>query len=98
MRLVLIVAKSGESMKSGPMGLAVILVLCVVAYFLFKSMSKHLRRVREEFPVDDAPEQSAVRAPRSAHPPATAPAPNPSARPATKPPAANQPSDGDSPP
>jgi hypothetical protein len=45
-----ILAKSGEAAKSGPIGLAVILVLCVVCYFLFKSMSKHLRKVREEFP------------------------------------------------
>ena len=36
--------------KSGPIGLAVILLLCVACYFLFKSMSKHLRKVREEFP------------------------------------------------
>ncbi|MCW2496159.1 hypothetical protein [Jatrophihabitans sp.] len=47
-------AKSGESLKSGPLGLAVILVLCVASYFLFKSMSKHLKRVREEFPTDSA--------------------------------------------
>ena len=40
----------GENKKSGPIGLAVILVLCVACYFLFKSMSKHLRKVREEFP------------------------------------------------
>lgn len=43
--------KGGESVKSGPIGLAVILVLCVAAYFLFKSMSRHLRKVREGFPV-----------------------------------------------
>src|SRR5581483_2090505 len=42
--------KGGEGVKSGPIGLAVILVLCIAAYFLFKSMSKHLRKVREEFP------------------------------------------------
>ena len=50
-------AKSGEAAKSGPIGFAVILLLCVACYFLFKSMSKHLRKVREEFPVDtgDAP-------------------------------------------
>jgi hypothetical protein len=47
-------AKSGEAAKSGPIGFAVILVLCVACYFLFKSMSKHLRKVREEFPVDPA--------------------------------------------
>jgi len=47
-------AKSGEAGKSGPIGFAVILVLCVACYFLFKSMSKHLRKVREEFPVENA--------------------------------------------
>jgi hypothetical protein len=47
---------SGESKKSGPIGLAVILLLCIACYFLFKSMSKHLRKVREEFPTD-APAQ-----------------------------------------
>ena len=46
--------KGGEGVKSGPIGLAVILVLCVAAYFLFKSMSKHLKRVRENFPSDDS--------------------------------------------
>ena len=46
--------KGGEGVKSGPIGLAVILVLCVAAYFLFKSMSKHLKKVRTEFPLDDA--------------------------------------------
>jgi hypothetical protein len=45
-------ARGGEGVKSGPIGLAVILVLCVAVYFLFKSMSKHLRRVRENFPED----------------------------------------------
>jgi hypothetical protein len=46
--------KDGEGVKSGPIGLAVILVLCVAVYFLMKSMSKHLRKVREEFPADPA--------------------------------------------
>jgi hypothetical protein len=48
------VPKSGEGVKSGPIGLAVILVLCIAVYFLMKSMSKHLKRVREEFPTDQA--------------------------------------------
>ena len=43
-------AKTGEAAKSGPLGFAVILVLCVACYFLFKSMSRHLKRVREDFP------------------------------------------------
>lgn len=45
---------TGECQKSGPLGLATILLLCVACYFLFKSMSKHMRRVREGFPVKDA--------------------------------------------
>jgi hypothetical protein len=36
--------------KAGPLGLLVLIILMVACYFLFKSMSKHLRRVREEFP------------------------------------------------
>ena len=82
--LVHVVAKSGEAAKSGPIGLAVILILCIVCYFLFKSMSKHMRKVREEFPG----QQSSTEQP--------APASNTStvAKPATQPtdPSADQPS------
>ncbi|MCW2603527.1 MAG: hypothetical protein JWN61_1662 [Pseudonocardiales bacterium] len=35
--------------KAGPVALFVIVLLCVAAYFLFRSMSRHLRRVPEEF-------------------------------------------------
>jgi len=52
MNLAVELARSGEGLKSGPIAFAVILVLCVVCYFLFKSMSKHLKKVREEFPSD----------------------------------------------
>ena len=48
-----VLAKSGEGGKAGPIGLAVILLLCIACYFLFKSMSKHMRQVREHFPVDE---------------------------------------------
>jgi hypothetical protein len=44
----------GEAKKAGPIALVVILVLCVACYFLFRSMTRHLRKVREEFPSDDA--------------------------------------------
>ena len=54
--LAAVLLAGGENKKSGPIGLAVILVLCVACYFLFKSMSKHLRRVREEFPTDAPPQ------------------------------------------
>jgi hypothetical protein len=53
----------GENKKSGPIGLAVILLLCVACYFLFKSMSKHLRRVREEFPTDAPPQGGELASP-----------------------------------
>ena len=52
MSALLAVVLAGEDKKSGPIGLAVILLLCIACYFLFKSMSKHLRKVREEFPAD----------------------------------------------
>lgn len=45
---------TGECEKSGPWGLAIVLVLCVLCYFLFKSMSRHLRKVRQQFPTDAA--------------------------------------------
>jgi hypothetical protein len=51
-----LLAKTGEAAKSGPIGLAIVLILCIVCYFLFKSMSKHLRRVREDFPTDTPPQ------------------------------------------
>lgn len=41
----------GEGKKAGPIGLVVIVLLCVACYFLFKSMSKHLRKVRDDFPI-----------------------------------------------
>lgn len=58
-----VVSGSGESKKSGPIGLAVILVLCVACYFLFKSMSRHLRRVREDFPAGGAGSPAGTAAP-----------------------------------
>lgn len=46
--------KSGEAAKAGPIGLAVIILLCVACYFLFKSMSKHMRNVRDRYPDPNA--------------------------------------------
>jgi len=50
--VVLADGPTGEAAKSGPWGLAIILLLCAGCYFLFKSMSKHLRKVREQFGQD----------------------------------------------
>jgi hypothetical protein len=62
---------AGENQKSGPIGFAVILVLCIACYFLFKSMSKHLRKVREQAQAEEqaAPDQSAPAADEPAHTP-----------------------------
>jgi hypothetical protein len=59
---------AGENQKSGPIGFAVILVLCVGCYFLFKSMSKHLRKVREQFPPDEPPQQPPQQQPQPDQP------------------------------
>jgi hypothetical protein len=63
-------AKSGEAAKAGPIGLAVILLLCIACYFLFKSMSKHLRRVRENFPEQPPAERPEPPAATAEAPPA----------------------------
>ena len=44
-------ADSGEEKKAGPLALAIILVLFIACYFLFRSMSRHLKKVRTDFPV-----------------------------------------------
>src|SRR6516165_6844856 len=46
-----LLADSGEAKKAGPLALAIVLVLFIACYFLFRSMSRHLRKVRTEFPV-----------------------------------------------
>jgi hypothetical protein len=69
MMLVDVLAKSGEAAKSGPIGLAIILILCVACYFLFKSMSKHLKTVREQYPT---PTDETTPAPPQAEPPGMA--------------------------
>jgi hypothetical protein len=54
-----VLAKTGEAAKAGPIWFAVVLVLCVVCYFLFKSMSRHLKNVREHFPADPPKDEPA---------------------------------------
>jgi hypothetical protein len=43
---------AAESGKAGPLGLLVLVLLCLACYLLFKSMSRHLRKVRDEWPGD----------------------------------------------
>lgn len=43
-------AAGDDQQKAAPLGLFVLLLLGVGCYFLFKSMSRHLKRVREQFP------------------------------------------------
>ena len=42
--------------KGSPIGLFVVLLLCVAVYFLYRSMSKHLRRVPPSFDPPTPPE------------------------------------------
>ena len=72
--MILQAAPSGEAAKAGPWWLAVVLLLCIACYFLFRSMSKHLRKVRDEFPVDPPGDPAAPAVDRQADAPA-APAP-----------------------
>lgn len=80
--LVHVVAKSGEAAKSGPIGLAVILILCIVCYFLFKSMSKHMRKVREQFPGQQSSAEQPAETSNTSSPakPGTPPADQPAAQ------------------
>jgi hypothetical protein len=43
---------AGEAAKAGPWWGAVVLLLCLACWLLFRSMSKHLRKVRDEFPTE----------------------------------------------
>jgi hypothetical protein len=50
MSVVVVVASEADQQKAAPLGLFVLILLGVACYFLFKSMSRHLRRVRDDFP------------------------------------------------
>lgn len=44
-----------ETHKAGPIAILVIAILCIACFLLFRSMSKHLRNVREDYPVAAPP-------------------------------------------
>jgi hypothetical protein len=68
--LAQLAAPTGEGAKAGPIALLVILLLCTACYFLFRSMTKHLRKVREDFPSELPPEPpSELPTERPAEPP-----------------------------
>jgi hypothetical protein len=54
-------ARTGEGAKAGPIALLVILLLCTACYFLFRSMTKHLKKVRDDFPSELPPEPPSER-------------------------------------
>jgi hypothetical protein len=45
---------AANSLGAGAIGFLVVLVLCIAAFFLFRSMSKHLRKVPASFEEPDA--------------------------------------------
>ena len=60
---LVLLADSGEAKKAGPLAFAIVLVLFIACYFLFRSMTRHLRKVRTEFPVGaSSPEPPAGKA------------------------------------
>ena len=90
--------KGGEGVKSGPIALAIILVLCIVAYFLFKSMSKHLKKVRDEFPTDQSEEPRSGNKPEPSGMSGEAPFADPDASETTSPAARDKPPRAEVPP
>jgi hypothetical protein len=61
-------AAGQDQQKAAPLGLFVLLLLGVACYFLFKSMSRHLKRVREDFPAAATPTRAARTGPVVAGP------------------------------
>jgi hypothetical protein len=46
---------ASATLGAGLIGFLVVVALCIAAVFLFRSMSKHLRKVPPTFDKDDAP-------------------------------------------
>ena len=94
---LVLLADSGEAKKAGPLALAVVLVLFIACYFLFRSMSRHLRKVRTEFPVGasgaEPPAASAPIRPADGAEKQTGAAPDPADSTAPSPPETNPPAD-----
>ena len=53
------VLAGGDSGRASPIGLFVILALCVAVYFLWKSLNRHLKRVPDSFGGDAGPSDAA---------------------------------------
>lgn len=75
--LVLAGDPTGEAAKSGPWGLTIILLLVVVCFFLFRSMSRHLRKVKEQFPTQPPARPAPPRGRADPPPGSTPPGPTP---------------------
>ena len=56
----IVFAAGDDQQKAAPLGLFVLVLLGVACYFLFKSMSRHLKRVRDDFPAESPPGRSGV--------------------------------------
>jgi hypothetical protein len=57
-----------DTQKAGPLGLLVLIILGIVCYFLFRSMSSHLRKVNTTFPVEANPASPNPASPNSRSP------------------------------
>lgn len=58
-----VVLADDDKGRGSPIGLFVVLVLCIAVYFLYKSLNKHIKRVPESFdaPAEVAPAAGAER-------------------------------------
>ena len=68
-----------DTQKAGPLGLLVLIILGIACYFLFRSMSSHLRKVNEQFTVSADPAPTTPPPPGSTSTHATAAADDPPA-------------------
>jgi hypothetical protein len=55
----LVVLAADDKGRGSPIGLFVVLVLCIAVYFLWKSMNRHLKRVPPSF--DPPPSEGVAR-------------------------------------
>jgi hypothetical protein len=66
-----VIVLADDAGKGSPIGILVVLVLCVAVYFLYRSMSRHLRKVPPTFdPPEDHPAEQAGPSAENAEPPA----------------------------
>ncbi|MCW2522457.1 MAG: hypothetical protein JWO63_792 [Frankiales bacterium] len=80
-------ADSDDKGRGSPVGLFVVLILCIAVYFLWKSLNRHIRKLPESFdpPVPPDAEFTSAGVTTAGHKPKPAAAPTEAADPADPP-------------